>query len=263
MNHGTLRHLWPKPRLATTTVASTTPRCFSNSAYRPKHFNHGQALAVVQKQHQRRQQQLPKQGGDDVQSLVSEYNIDQPYSGHLNLGLAEWARQNMIELRSHQVKPARSKEESKEMGVYVSYSRAHHPTEYHMKDLVLVSPLTVKYLADYERRSKNPLWIVLHASFNNRNVVRTTAMKKARRAFLAALKRNHYLPNGKAFSDDLVRGTELYGFIKILVSDPIKTVNTPMAKLATLFNSLLNRDIIPAIGRPVVKKSLKPAVSSF
>jgi len=202
-----------------------------------------------QKQKQKHQHQ---QGGTGLESPGSESQ------GMLNLGLAAWARKNGIDVDvSKKMKPSKSKEGSQEMGVYVHYSLARHPSEYHMKDLLLTTPLTVKYMADYEHRTKHPLWLAQHASFNYPNIVRTTAMKKARRALLAALKRNHYLPNGKAFADDLVRGTELYGTIKVFVNEPLKTVNTPMAKLATLFNNLLNKDILAAMRRRVIKK-LRP-----
>ncbi len=111
-------------------------------------------------------------------------------------------------------------------------------------------------MADYEHGTKNPLWIVLNASFNHPNVVRTTSMKKARRALLAALKRNHYLPNtAKPSATIWSGGTELYGTLKVFISDPSKTVNTPLAKLATHFNDLLNKDIMTAMRRPVTTRS--------
>ncbi|KAK1837034.1 hypothetical protein QBC39DRAFT_1157 [Podospora conica] len=245
MNHGALRHLWTRPRGPATTVASTTARCLSSSTPSwAKYFDPQLVLANAQKI-QKKQQHMQKQDGDGLQSL----------EGPINLGLADWARKNGIDLHaSKQFKPCRSKEGSKDTGVYVHYSTARHPSEYHMKDLVLTTTRTVKLRADYERMTKNPLWLVQYASFNDSNIVRTTAMKKARGALLAALKRNHYLPNGKAFADPLVRGTELYGTIKIFVNEPVKTVNTPLAKIATQFNALLNRVILDALRRPVIKK---------
>lgn len=210
-------------------------------------------MRAARKQNQKQKQKLQYQDGDTgLESLSSGSQ------GNLHLGLSAWARENGIDIDvGKKMKPSRDKEGSRETGVFVLYSVARHPSEYHMKDLVLTTPLTVKYMADYEHRTKHPLWLAQHASFNHPNIIRTTAMKKARRALLAALKRNHYLPNGKAFADDLVRGTELFGTIKISVNEPLKTVNTPMAKLASYFDNLLKKDILVAMRRRVIKK-LRP-----
>lgn len=210
-------------------------------------------MRAARQQNQKLKQKQQYQDGDTgLESLSSGSQ------GNLNLGLRAWAQENGIDIDvGKKMKPSRDKGGALETGLYVLYSLARHPSEYHMKDLVLTTPLTVKYMADYEYRTKHPLWLVQHASFDHPNIIRTTAMKKARRALLAALKRNHYLPNGKAFADDLVRGTELYGTIKIWVKEPLKTVNTPMAKLASFFDNNLNKEILVAMRRRVIKK-LRP-----
>lgn len=210
-------------------------------------------MRAARQQNQKLKRKQQYQDGDTgLESLSSGSQ------GNLNLGLRAWAQENGIDIDvGKKMKPSRDKGGALETGLYVLYSLARHPSEYHMKDLVLTTPLTVKYMADYEYRTKHPLWLVQHASFDHPNIIRTTAMKKARRALLAALKRNHYLPNGKAFADDLVRGTELYGTIKIWVKEPLKTVNTPMAKLASFFDNNLNKEILVAMRRRVIKK-LRP-----
>src|SRR4051812_40952454 len=127
MNHGALRHLWPRPWGATPTVASATARCLSSSACWYKYFNAHEAMDAARKQQQ-------KHRGGDMQSRAHEVQGQ----GSLNLGLADWARKNGIDPEvGKKMKPSKSKAGAQEMGVYVHYSLARHPSEYHMKDLVL------------------------------------------------------------------------------------------------------------------------------
>ena len=132
-------------------------------------------------------------------------------------------------------------------GIHIYYGRRHVFSEFDLKVLTVVQPLTYKVLSLY-RDKKRPLWcyFVDKCGPETKAVVRKTGTLVCRRALFAALERNQYGPDGRSLKAD---GERLYGTIKMVSAQPKLTTNVKHSDLVDRLSRALRERIIPALRR--------------
>ncbi len=127
----------------------------------------------------------------------------------------------------------------KDFAIRVAYSRNHVFSAYHMRHLGAPEyPLTERILYWYAQQKSRALWCQVQAqsSDGGNAVVRKTSERYVRGALVRALKAAGYDSTGKSLDG---HETEVYGTIRILVTQPKEILKVEFDELLRYMNNLI------------------------
>lgn len=117
-------------------------------------------------------------------------------------------------------------------GYSIAVSKHRYVHRYHESHLLPAQSLNSKFMSMYQGFTAYPLWswIYDYSPSSTRATVRKATCRIAKRALYEAIRANGYDEHGtaldpSAFEDyEAVRGTELYGTIRVTIIDPMPIV---------------------------------------
>jgi len=149
-------------------------------------------------------------------------------------------------------------------GCSIAISKDHYVHRYHENYLLAAQSLYPKFMSMYEDFTAYPLWNWVYdaSPATIRPVVRKAARRIIKRALYGAIRANGYDEHGVALDTtafrvpEAVRGTELYGTIRVIITDPLRIVTAkfePKSRDALLqkMSKEVKESVLPQLRRRI------------
>ncbi|KAK3938421.1 hypothetical protein QBC46DRAFT_390317 [Diplogelasinospora grovesii] len=252
MTRSALGRWYPLLHLSRTTWSSGTSRCHSQrgvaSANRPprsssKPKGSGEDVGSIDWIHR----QIGYEDTNDYTTGLKVRELSRKFNIHPPIGL------RLIKGQNFEKYPVR-----------VSVCKQHTFSMYHMKYLgPTEQPLTDKFISFYAAKGRRdqPLWCYVQRNANDetRVVVQSTAGRRVRAAFIAALRINGYDKFGRPLPQESDgeeaqraaggdRNRQLYGTIRLNVFEPKKLMQLDFQELVNYLAEHIKKRIEPTLG---------------